>query len=519
MEDFQMYSRIQQEKQKGFSKEAAARHLSLNWRTVDQYWEMTDEDYDAMRKQQYASGLDNHRDVILNWLRVYADMSAAQVQDWLTEHYNERYNERTVRDYVFKLRQKFNIPRQNKSRDYGPISELPPGQQLQADFGVFNATREGLRRIKLYFVIFILAHSRYKYIVWQTRHFTCQDFVRSLESCFEAFGGIPQELVIDQDRLMTVDENYGDIIFTHEFERCKKRQGFSVWLCRKSDPESKGMVESGVKFVKYNFARNRCFTSLEQWSKDSVAWLVRTGNGKKHEETKKIPAEVFQSEKEHLKPVVSFTSFEPCTDMVPIPVRKNNSIKYGSNRYSVPVGTYNKHTKVVLVREQDGLLEIYDMDKIYIDSHPLSVKPGELVKNRNHARDTSAKIQELRMDVLTALGNTPQVEQYLQRIHKTKRRYLRDQFQLILNVASKYEPEILRQAVLACLGSESDSATDFRDFASHLFRQITIDEIEQVPLPKPLEESPLPQLRIQKVRQHDPVVYQDLISKGGQMNG
>lgn len=100
---------------------------------------------------------------------------------------------------------------------------------------------------------------------------------------------------------MTVDENYGDIIFTQEFERCKKRHGFAVWLCRKSDPESKGMVESGVKFVKYNFARNRWFASLEQWSKDCDAWLVRTGNGKKHEETKKIPAEVFQSEKGEYK--------------------------------------------------------------------------------------------------------------------------------------------------------------------------------------------------------------------------
>ena len=81
------------------------------------------------------------------------------------------------------------------------MPELPPGIQLQADFGVFNATRQGMRRIKLYFVIFILAHSRYKYIVWQSRHFTSLDLVRSLESCFQAFGGIPRELVIDQDRL------------------------------------------------------------------------------------------------------------------------------------------------------------------------------------------------------------------------------------------------------------------------------------------------------------------------------
>lgn len=108
---------------------------------------------------------------------------------------------------------------------------------------------------------------------------------------------------------MVVDENYGDIIFTQEFERCKNRHGLAVHICRKSDPESKGMVESGVKFVKYNFARGREFVNLEQWSQDSDAWLVRTGNGRKHDETKKIPAEVFQSEKLHLKPVISLTTF------------------------------------------------------------------------------------------------------------------------------------------------------------------------------------------------------------------
>lgn len=518
MEDFQMYSKIQQEKQKGFSKEAAARHLDLNWRTIDQYWEMTADAYAAMHQRQYTSGLDSHKDVILAWLRDFEDVSAAQVQDWLAEHYSEHYKDRTVRYYVLKLRQQFNLPRHEKTREYGSIPELPAGQQLQADFGFYNALRDGSRRIQLFFVIFILAHSRYKYIVWQTRHFTSQDFVRSLESCFEAFGGIPQELVIDQDRLMTVDENYGDVVYTQDFERCKNQRGFAVWLCRKGDPESKGMVESGVKFVKYNFARNRVFVNLEQWSKDCDAWLERTGNGKVHAETKKIPAEVFQFEKGHLKPVISLTSLEPCNDMVPTPVRKNNTIRYRSGRYSVPVGTFNRFQKV-LIREKDGQLEIYNPDGIFIDSHPLATTPGELVSNRNHARDTSAKIQQLRAEVLAALGNTPQTELYLERIQKTRHRYLRDQFQLILDVTRKFEPEILRQAVLACLDCGSDSATDLKDFANHLFRQITLDEIESSQSLKPLTESPLPQLKILKVKQHAPTVYQDLIQKGGQNNG
>ena len=32
-----MYSKIQQEKDQGFSREAATRHLGLSWRTVDRF--------------------------------------------------------------------------------------------------------------------------------------------------------------------------------------------------------------------------------------------------------------------------------------------------------------------------------------------------------------------------------------------------------------------------------------------------------------------------------------------------
>ena len=514
MEDFQMYSKIQQEKKQGFSKEAAARHLGLNWRTVDQYWDMTAEAYGVMQKRQYSSGLDKRQDTILQWLRAFDDVSAAQIQDWLAEHYTEYYKPRTVRDYVAKLRCQYDIPRHAQGREYGPVPELPPGIQLQADFGEYSATRPGKSRIKLYFVVLILAHSRYKYLVWQTRDFTSLDLVRSLESCFQAFGGVPRELVIDQDSLMVVNENYGDIIYTHEFERCKNRHGFSMRVCRKADPESKGMVESGVKFVKYNFARNRSFFSLDQWSVESDEWLVRTGNGKKHEETKKIPAEVFNSEKLHLKPVISLTSLEPCNEMVATPVRKNNTIRYKSSRYSVPFGTYSQHQTVSVKEDNDQLL-IYNPDGILIASHAQSVVPGELVVNSDHARDKSNHVQQLWQEALNALGNTSQALTYLQRIRKARSRYMRDQLLLIVSVCHKYEPEILRQAVLACLECDSTTATDLRDFANHLFRQITLDEVELPVLTPAPSASPHSRLEIVKVRQHGPEIYQNLISKGG----
>lgn len=509
-----MYSKIQQEKNQGFSREAVARHLGLSWRTVDRYWDMASDTYEALHKNHHARIMDKHEIAVLDWLERFPDLSSAQVKDWIHEHYNEVYAARTVRSYVQYIRGKYKITTTIKTREYGCVPELPPGQQLQADFGQYWCIRKEKCRIKLYLVAFILAHSRYKYVLWQTRPFTTVDFVRCLESCFEVFGGTTQELVIDQDKLMTVSENNGDIIHTYEFERCKNRHGFTVWLCRKADPESKGMVESCAKFIKYNFARNRYFYDLDQWTADCNNCLIRTGNGKEHSETKKIPAEVFELEKKYLKPVIFFNDNILCNNILTTPVRKNNTIRYKACRYSVPIGTYTSF-KEVSVQEIDVHLEIYDPTGKLIASHELAVSPGELKRNSNHTRDNSEKIDKLMEQVKTALGGTPQAVDFLDAIRKKRGRYIRDQLHLVLKVADNYEPDILKLALQACCESNLDSANDFRDFAEHIFRQKAVNEIINTPALRLLPDSKSPVKKDIKVVQPKPEVYMNLINKGG----
>lgn len=510
-----MYSRIQSEKAMGYSRDAAARRLGLSWRTIDRYWEMTPEQYQELSKTNHRCTLDKHEIVIKDWLEKFPDLSAAQVQDWLKENYRESYPDRTIRHYVNHIRSRYSIPKVTKrDREYFVIPEMPPGQQLQADFGEYWALRENQKRIKLYFVVFILAHSRYKHIQWRTRPFTSAVFVQCLEDCFRVFGGMPQELVIDQDRLMVVSENGGDIIHTYEFERCKNRYGFTVWLCRKADPESKGMVESGVKYIKYNFARNRCFRDIGQWAQDCFAWLERTGNGKVHEETKKIPAEVFAIEKLHLRPVPPAIQMNADESMVTTPVRKNNTIRYKASRYSVPIGTYTL-CGTVSVRERDEHLEVYDSADKLLAVHPLSAEPGSLIRNSNHARNTSEGIQALLNEARQALGNNPDTEKFLTHLRKSKARYIRDQLGILLKHAKEYGPEISRHAVRACLESKDFSAKDFRDFADFQFRQVTIDQVLEQEIIRTTPEIPKADIPNLQVIRRDPAYYSTKIANGG----
>lgn len=510
-----MYSNIQSEKAMGYSRDAVAKHLGLSWRTINRYWEMTPEEYQELFKNNHKYVLDKHEIVIVGWLERFPDLSAAQIQDRLLEHYQERYPDRTVRRYINHLRTIHSIPKPvKKEREYFVIPEMPPGQQMQADFGEYWAIREDRRRIKLYFVVFILAHSRYKHVLWRTRPFTAAVFVQCLEDCFRTFGGTPQELVIDQDKLMVVSENGGDIVHTYEFERCKNRYGLTVWLCRKADPESKGMVESGVKFVKYNFARNRYFKDIAQWAQDCFSWLERTGNGKAHEETKKIPAEVFALEKQHLRPVPTAIYAKADDSMVTTPVRKNNTIRYKGSRYSVPVGTYTR-CKVASVREREGHLEVYDSDGKLLAEPLLSTEPGSLVRNTNHARNTSEGILSLLEEAKTVLGDNKDTVNFLMHLKKTKARYIRDQLGIVIKSSKEYGPEISRRAVRACLECKDFSAIDFRDFADFQFRQVTMDQVLEQEIIRTAPEVPKAEIPNLKLVRKDPAYYSGVIAKGG----
>jgi len=136
MKGYSVYSKIHQLKERGFRKDTVAKSLGINWRTVDRYWNMTVDAYESEVATVFkARLLDDYRDTIINWLRDYPTLSAAQVCDWLKEHYSANFSERTVSRYVKGLRKEYNLRKAPNQRDYGAVPELPMGQQLQVDFG------------------------------------------------------------------------------------------------------------------------------------------------------------------------------------------------------------------------------------------------------------------------------------------------------------------------------------------------------------------------------------------------
>ena len=233
-----------------------------------------------------------------------------------------------------------------------------------------------------------------------------------------------------------------------------------------------------MKFFKRNFAKNRQFVDIDVWNDDCADWLDRTGNAKRHETTKKIPAEVFEQERLFLKPVPSTVRFSD--DILTRDVHKNNTIFYEGNRYTVPVGTYSSVRKVALVIDGDKLIIRDAIDNYIIAEHALSKNKGELVSNSNHRRDTTTKLDAIQDALRNRFNNIDEAEVFLTHIRKLKPRYARDQFALIEKTMNTHGQMCICKALNYCVTHSLFSAVEFKNAAQY-FEGQKIMETEEIP--------------------------------------
>jgi transposase len=452
-------------KEQGFSIRQVSRVIRVNRQTIKKYWEMSPEEYaESYKAVNRMTALMAYEPTVLKWLETYPNMTAAQVRDWLGERHQVDVAERTVRRFVANLRKKHGITRTMvPRRAYEAVEELPKGYQLQLDFGE-KKVRDAYstRFIKLYFAVFTLSYSRYKWGIFQAHPFKAADLVRALHGCFYYYGGMPRELVYDQDSIIVVSENNGDIIHTQAFSAFLSETKIGVRVCRKNDPESKGLIEATVKYVKGNFMENRLYMGISTWNESFEEWLDRTGNGRTHWTTKRKPSEMFREEQEHLLPLYGDA---PMLSMEGIEraVRQDNTILYLSNRYSVPLGTYGK-LKTVFLIAHEGKLEIIDQAGDTIAKHEISHEKGKLIKLDGHRRDRDGRVQERLNETISLLGE--EFREYLTVLCEARPRYVKEQLGQVVSACEMYGRERVIAAMRYCRDMELYSAADLSGAAA-----------------------------------------------------
>lgn len=463
------YSKIQHLKQKGFKVATIAKKLGISRNTVYEDLKKTPEEFEEWVLALSIRGkkLDPYQKLIMSWLQEHPDLSGAQIYDWLIEKYEDiQVGESTVRRYVDELRERYQIPKSVTYRMYQAVEELPMGKQLQVDFGETIVEQKDGTRKKLWFIAFVLSHSRHKFVEWVDRPFTTREVIQCHEAAFEYFGGMTEEIVYDQDHLIAVSENAGDIILTKEFQAYQQMRKFSIYLCRKSDPETKGKIENVVKYVKRNFSKNRTFTTLDVWNDLCLKWLSRTANYKVHHTIKKRPFEVHALEKQHLQKVTTKFSFENnLTNSITRSIRKDNVIWYESNRYTVPTGTYrpkkSNQAYIEITDDHRLLIRLSAFGEI-IATHAIHNGKGELIQESEHKRKRSGKIDHWQKEIQQAFGNKEQIEKFISILREKYPRHMGDQFSILWNLIQQ-EPNWINQALDRAMDLQLKSANDLRD--------------------------------------------------------
>ena len=458
-----MYQKIQYFKRKGFSKADIIRETGLNKRTVLKYYSMSEKKYSLyIEKVRYRTKIfEPYQSPILNLYKAnnFQRLEKSAVYDYLEEKLGSLpATERSFRNYISYLVETEQLKLNNHKRIYSPVAELPYGKQLQIDFGEYR-TQRGL---KLYIFAAVLSASRYKYCALQDRPFTTLDLIKHLLDCFDYLGGIPQELVIDQDKVMVVSENRGDIIYTKDFKQFIEEMDLKMYVCRKSDPESKGKIENVIKFIKRNFLKIRDFENIEESQERLFKWLHRRANGKISLATRRIPKEMFFEEKAYLRTLSNSIYRKDSSNARER--RKadiTGEISVNSCKYPVPLEYREREVDIYKTAERLFIYNIRSGEKIA--EHAISPIPGSRIQNRAryHRKEHSQRELKEKLKRLFVLDNW---SEFVDKNFRMYTRYFRDQYHDALKKFSQgIEREHLRQAIDLCLENRTYSMANLYD--------------------------------------------------------
>ncbi|MHB1179593.1 MAG: IS21 family transposase [Daejeonella sp.] len=466
-----MYHQIRKMHLEGSTFSQIATFLGLDRRTVKKYYRMTEREYEDFLngRDERSKFLSPYESFVKEKLLELPSASTAQIHDWLKEHHNDfpATSPRTVYNFAMWVRQKYQIVLEDKIRDYMRVEEKPYGEQGQADFGQYTLrTSDG--RKKVWFFSLVLSASRYKYVCFSDRPFTTKTAIDAHEAAFKFFEGVPKEVVYDQDRLFLVDENLGNLLLTREFKTYVFERDYSLYFCRKADPQSKGKIENVIGYIKKNFLYGRLYHDIEILQSQTLDWLCRTGNAMVHGTTKKIPAQEWEQEKPYLS---NWAPIRLMPDYILATVLKDNVFNYKGNSYSVPSGTYKgKGTYLNLRLQGDNTLMVYSQQDQLLCRHERSSATGKFILNTDHKRDKSLKIQQLIEQTAALFADQQRAFEFLGKVKERKPRYARDQVQAIRDALSNTDATRITAALEGCISRNLFDATAFKDILQQLNR-------------------------------------------------
>jgi transposase len=241
--------------------------------------------------------------------------------------------------------------------------ETPPGAQSQIDWGTATVRFRQQPRVLHVFVL-TLGFSRRGF--YQTcPNETLPLFLDAHERAFEHFGGHTREHLYDRPRTVCQGTEQGRIIWNPTFRAFAEYWSFEPRLCRPYRAQTKGKVESGVKYFKGNFLPGREFVDDVHLHEQLVEWMATIADARIHGTTHERPIDRFAQEQATLLATGGQPSFRLEGPLARI-VADDWLVSVDTNRYSVP---FTLIGQPVDIHRRNGTLRILHRGAL-VAEHP-----------------------------------------------------------------------------------------------------------------------------------------------------
>jgi transposase len=277
-------------------------------------------------------------------------------QELRGQGYRGSYN--TVKRFVRPLRAARVLAESTQTR-----FETPPGAQSQIDWGTATV-RFGHQPRVLHVFVLTLGFSRRGFYATCPNE-TLGQLLDAHERAFEYFGGHTREHLYDRPRTVCQGTAQGRIIWNPTFRAFADYWGFEPRLCRPYRAQTKGKVESGVKYFKGNFLPGREFVDDVHLHEQLVEWMATIADVRIHGTTHERPIDRFAQEQAALLPTGGQPSFRLEAPLIRI-VADDWLVSIDTNRYSVP---FTLIGQPVEAHRRNGHLRVFHRG-VLVAEHP-----------------------------------------------------------------------------------------------------------------------------------------------------
>lgn len=353
------------------SQRQIARRLHCSWRTVRKALAMPHPPAESGRPRR-GSILDPYKPKIDALIAKYPELSAVRVLEEIRTGADGYAGQISVlRDYLRQIRP-------NRQRVYQEVF-YEPGQAMQVDWGSCGYVRIGSTTRRVSVFVAVLCYSRLCYIEFCLSE-RKPEFYRSLVHALDFFGGSPRRIIFDNLKTAVLNGSGRNACLHPDFLALCGHFYLEPIACERRDPESKGMVEAKVRYVKRNALQGRDeeLTCWEDYRRLAIYWRDEVANVRLHHTTRERPVDRFQKERSRLRrlPAAPFNTDE----MVPVVVNSHARVTFDGNRYSVPPGLVRK---TALLRANPAEVRVLYQGQ-QVACHPRSYDRRQLICHPDH---------------------------------------------------------------------------------------------------------------------------------------